>query len=80
MTSWIEFDHLTWPEVAKLPRNCPIILPLGEGYHREELITTLSNPPQIALLPPIPFGWTGSAIPVARELLTNYINCSILFT
>jgi creatinine amidohydrolase len=73
MTSWIEFDHLTWPDVAKLPRNCPIILPLGEGYHREELITTLSNPPQIALLPPIPFGWTGSAIPVTRELLTNYI-------
>ena len=26
------YDELTWPEVAELPRDTPLVLPLGSGY------------------------------------------------
>ena len=32
MTVFFQYDTLTWPEVAALPRDIPLILPLGEGY------------------------------------------------
>ena len=32
MTEFFNYDELTWPEVAELPRDVPLILPLGRGY------------------------------------------------
>ncbi|RMG02849.1 MAG: hypothetical protein D6735_09635, partial [Acidobacteria bacterium] len=78
MTRWILYDHLTWPEVAALPRHCPLVLPLGKGYDREQLAEALSFPEQIAILPAFPFGWRSSGIPVPegvlKEVLWNLLN------
>lgn len=73
MTQWISYDCLTWPEVANLPRRCPLVLPLGEGYDRNQLAEVLNFPEQIAILPPFPFGWRGSSLPVPERVLEDYL-------
>lgn len=69
ITQFLAYDELTWPEVAQLPRDLPLVIPLGSGYPMEKLVEALSRPEQIALLPPIPFGWRGSGLAVAEPLL-----------
>ena len=32
MTHFFPYDELTWPEVAALRRDTPLVIPLGEGY------------------------------------------------
>jgi creatinine amidohydrolase len=77
MTSFLPYDELTWPEVKSLPRNIPMVLPLGNGYSMERLAEALGNPQTIYLLPTFPFGWEGSGITVSRaaigHCLTNLI-------
>ena len=73
MTTFFPFDELTWPVVASLPRDTPIILPLGEGYNEERLADVLSRPQRIALLPPIPFGWRGSGLAVPEPVLAQLV-------
>jgi creatinine amidohydrolase len=72
------FDTLTWPEVAELPRDTPLVIPLGEGYSLERLAEALGRPDRIGLLPSIPFGWVGSglAVPEPRlgQLLVNLLD------
>ena len=78
MSRFFEFAHLTWPEVAELPRATPLVIPLGEGYDRARLAEALREPPRIGLLPPIPFGWRGSGLavpePVLAPLLANLVD------
>ncbi len=70
----IRFDHLTWPEIAALPRDLPIVLPLGGGFDTAGIHAQLGQP-QWAVLPPFPFGWPGSSLPVSqpifRQVLVN---------
>jgi creatinine amidohydrolase len=73
MTTFFPFDELTWPVVASLPRDTPIVLPLGEGYSEDKLADVLSRPQRIALLPPIPFGWRGSGLAVPEPILTQLV-------
>ncbi|MFN3308936.1 MAG: creatininase family protein [Anaerolineales bacterium] len=73
MTQYLPFDSLTWPEVARLPRNCPIVMPLGRGFDQIRLAEALNQPPQIALLPSFPFGWRGSSLPVPEHILRGYL-------
>lgn len=73
MTHWINYDCLTWPEVADLPRRCPLILPLGEGYDHKQLAEVLNFPEQVAILPPFPFGWRGSSLSVPDSVLKDYL-------
>ncbi|MCX8062057.1 MAG: creatininase family protein [Anaerolineales bacterium] len=73
MTDWILYDSLTWPEVANLSRNCPLILPLGTGFDRSKLAETLNHPEQIVILPSFPFGWRGSNLPVPESCLQEYL-------
>ncbi len=73
MTEFFLFDQLTWPEVEALPRDTPLVIPLGEGYPFERLASALGNPPRAGLLPPVPFGWAGSGLTVAVPLLIRYI-------
>ncbi len=68
MTTFFPFDELTWPEVAELPRNIPLIIPLGAGYDLDKLAEGLGRPEQIGLLPPIPYGWRGSGLAVDEVL------------
>ncbi|GAB4435936.1 MAG: hypothetical protein Kow0031_17680 [Anaerolineae bacterium] len=78
MTHFFEFDTLTWPEVAALPRHTPLLLPLGNGYPLDKVAEALGHPPEIGLLPPLPFGWRGSglAVPEAvfRRLVSNLLD------
>ncbi len=78
MTQFFTFETLTWPEVAELPRDTPLVLPLGNGYDAEKVAEALSHPPKIGMLPPIPYGWPGSGIEVPEkrlgELLANLLD------
>ena len=76
---FFNFDELTWPEVAKLPRDTPLVLPLGSEYNINLLADQLGNPPRIGLLPGFPFGWRGSGLelpePILSQFISNLLNC-----
>jgi creatinine amidohydrolase len=69
VTSFFDYEILTWPEVDALPRDCPLVIPLGVGYSMEWLASALGNPPRAGMLPPIPFGWAGSGLRVEERWL-----------
>lgn len=73
MADFFRFDDLTWPEVAALPRDLPLVLPLGTGYPEALLAESLSNPPRIGRLPAFPFGWRGSGLEVPETVLAAYL-------
>lgn len=73
MAEFFRFDELTWPEVAALPRDMPLVLPLGTGYPEAVLAESLSNTPRIGMLPPFPFGWRGSGLEIPEPVLGKYI-------
>ena len=62
MTDYFAFDELTWPEVAALRRDTPLVIPLGEGYNLTRLAEALGDPAAVGLLTPIPYGWPGSGL------------------
>ncbi|MBI5935363.1 MAG: creatininase family protein [Chloroflexi bacterium] len=73
MTDFFHYDDLTWPEVADLPRDIPLVLPLGSGYDFERVAAQLGHPQRLGILPSFPFGWRGSGLAVAEPLLAAYI-------
>lgn len=73
MTEFFIYEELTWPEVEALPRNTPLIIPLGQGYALDRLAEALGNPPRAGMLPAIPFGWIGSGLQVPAGLLGAYL-------
>lgn len=74
MTEIFNYDQLTWPEVEALPRNTPLVIPLGKGYPLDNLERMLGNPSWIGLLPQIPFGWRGSGLQVPVNVLRHYVS------
>jgi creatinine amidohydrolase len=62
MTSFLQLSDLTWPEVAALPRDMPLVIPLGEGYREDRVAEALGRPSQVGLLPALPFGWRNSGL------------------
>jgi creatinine amidohydrolase len=73
MTEFLPYDELTWPEVKSLPRDTPMVLPLGIGYPLDQLAQAIGNPPIIYLLPPFPYGWQGSGLAVSQSCLERYL-------
>ncbi len=73
MTEFFSYDELTWPEVADLPRDVPLILPLGSGYDMKQLAHALGGPARVGLLPAFPFGWKGSGIELPKIVLGRYV-------
>lgn len=73
MTRFFYYSDLTWPEIAALPRHCPLVIPLGEGYSLESLSSALGEPPMAGLLPPIPYGWTGSGLRLDEALVGKLV-------
>ena len=69
MTEFFAYEELTWPEVAELPRDVPLILPLGSGYDGGQLADRLGNPARIGMLPAFPFGWRGSGLEIPKIML-----------
>ncbi|MDQ2690558.1 MAG: creatininase family protein, partial [Chloroflexota bacterium] len=74
MTTFFSYDDLTWDAVAELPRDTPLVLPLGSGYPLERLVDQLSRPSRVGLLPAFPYGWRGSGLEVPEPLLLQYVS------
>lgn len=72
-SGYFNYDDLTWDAVAALPRDTPLVLPLGSGYSLNLLADQLSNPTQIGLLPAFPFGWRGSGLDLPEPIFFQYI-------
>lgn len=62
MSEFFAYERLKWPEVAALPRDTPLVIPLGEGYALERLAEALGGPARVGLLPAIPYGWANSGL------------------
>lgn len=73
MTTFFSYDELSWDAVADLPRDTPLILPLGSGYDLDRLADQLSRPDRIGLLPAFPFGWRGSGLEIPEQIFLPYI-------
>src|SRR5512145_2338621 len=73
MAEFFRFDDLTWPEVAALPRDLPLVLPLGTGYPEPVLEKALAFPTRIGWLPVFPFGWPGSGLELPAPTLVAYL-------
>ncbi|MFZ6027501.1 MAG: creatininase family protein [Chloroflexota bacterium] len=74
MTEFFSFENLTWPEVAALPRETPLILPLGTNDDPLPMAAALRDVPRAGLLPAIPFGWRGSGLEVPLPYLAAYVS------
>lgn len=72
-TVFFNFDELTWDAVAGLPRDTPLILPIGLGYNFDMLADQLGNPLKAGLLPAFPFGWRGSGLELPEQVLLPYL-------
>jgi creatinine amidohydrolase len=68
----IRYAELTTPEVAELPRDLPLILPLGEGYAESDIAAALGTD-RLCILPALPYGWAGSALAVSPEMLRRVV-------
>ena len=74
MTGLIAFENLTWPDVAALPRQLPLVIPLGAGYELSGLASLLNDPDQIGLLPAHPLWLAGQPAAVAHPLLADMLD------
>ncbi len=74
MTTFFQYDEMTWDAVAELPRDTPLVLPLGSNYNLNLLADQLSHPPRIGILPSFPFGWRGSGIEIPEPIFFQYIS------
>jgi creatinine amidohydrolase len=70
MTELFAYADLTFPEIAALPRDCPLVIPLGEGYDLKLLASACGQPSKVGLLPPVPYGWAGSGLCLPEHLMS----------
>jgi creatinine amidohydrolase len=68
------FDELTWPEVAALPRETPLLLPLGGVSDPGAVPGLLKASQPVGILPAIPFGWAGSGLEVRDQVFAALLN------
>lgn len=73
MTEFFHYDDLTWPEVADLPRDVSLVIPLGSLPDPERVAAQLGHPQRLGILPSVPFGWRGSGLAVPEPLLAAYV-------
>ena len=78
MPDTFRFDELTWPDVAALPSETPLILPLGHLPDPSPIPALLKTSQPVGILPAIPFGWPGSGLevppPVFAALVHNLLS------
>jgi len=80
MTDIIRYENLTFPEVDALPRDIPIVIPLGEVTDADLIkrvqrhTRSTSAPDRICVFPSVPFGFEGSAYAVARKVFKRVID------
>ncbi len=71
MSEYLHLDEITWPEVAALPRETPLLLPLGSLAESGTIHEILQTDGPAYLLPTIPFGWRGSGLEVEASLFKS---------
>ena len=76
-TTFFNYEEQIWTTVADLPRDVPLVLPLGDmatlDTTRSLLASQLSHPPRIGFLPSFPFGWRGSGLEIPDQIFAQYI-------
>jgi len=77
MPDSFRFDELTWPEVAALPRDTPLVLPLGSIPDPTSVSTLLKATQPVGILPSIPFGWKGSGLEVQEQVFAALV-CNLV--
>ncbi len=84
----IRYDELTFPEVDVLPRDIPLLIPLGDtnDYDWDEVINrvqahasrrSVSAPDRVCVFPAIPYGFRGSSLEVDPKLFKRLIQSLI---
>jgi creatinine amidohydrolase len=73
MTELFRFDELTWPEVASLPRETPLLLPLGSAPDLDTLPPLLKTTQPVGILPSLPYGWEGSGLEVREQVFSALV-------
>ena len=53
----IPYADLTWPEVAELPRQLPLLIPLGDEPYDVEAAARALRADTVVTLPPVPYGF-----------------------
>ncbi len=74
MPAIFRFDELTWPEVAALPRETPLLLPLGSLPELNTAPAILKATQPVGILPAIPFGWAGSGLEVPASVFSTLVH------
>lgn len=74
MSNFFPFDELTWPEVAALRRDTPLVIPIGEDCDTAKLAEALGDPPDVGLLPAIPYGFPGSGLETAAAPFARMVS------
>jgi creatinine amidohydrolase len=74
MSKLILYEELTSPELVAFPRDTPVILPMGNGYDFQKIVSALGDPENIIYLPPFPFGWIYSGLEVSDRFIVKYIS------
>lgn len=54
---FIPYADLTWPEVAELPRDIPLLIPLGERAYDVKSVARSLKAESVAMLPAVPYGF-----------------------
>src|SRR5512146_3094939 len=57
MVELIPYADLTWPEVARLPRALPLLIPLGRDEYDYAAVAQQMAAEHVAVLPPVPYGF-----------------------
>jgi creatinine amidohydrolase len=82
----IVYEELTFPQVEALPRDTPLLIPLGEATdydwdqiaHRVWRQTRSASPPdRLCVFPGVPYGFRGSALEVDPKLFRRVIQSLI---
>lgn len=82
----IVYEELTFPEVEALPRDLPLLIPLGAAaeYDWDEIADrvvrrsrSVSAPDRLCVLPGVPYGFRGSALEVDPKLFKRVIQSLI---
>src|SRR3989304_4704422 len=56
----IRYAELTWPEVAALPRDLPLLIPIGEEAYDLSRVAQRLKAETVITLPAIPYGFARS--------------------
>lgn len=73
MTATFEYAYLTWPDVERLPRETPLLLPIGIRPDDFDVSRLLPNAKQVGILPALPYGWDRSGLALPPQETGRYV-------